>query len=102
MQPCQPPRNQVIAHNDLTASQARFLGNNPVCGPSRADVNEVLKHIAELMNAVDNHHESNTTGYDTSQLPDPGDGETLALYLELLDRHMGYLKQEEHRRLLQG
>lgn len=95
-------RNKVLAHNDLLTAQAQFQGGGSVTGPPFRVVRQALQDVAGMMNRVSSHYAQETTIYDTSGHPDPGDGYTLILNLELLDRYSGLIDAQELERRIRG
>jgi hypothetical protein len=56
-------RSKRIAHNDLPIMQQRW-GGKPVPGcPSREHIGELLRLVADLMNAVDQHYTGSQMQY---------------------------------------
>lgn len=87
-------RNRHIAHNDLDLSLERSA--TPLADASRLQVNEALKIIVDVMNAVDFHYLHSETRYD---LGGPIGGALPMLYA--LNRSLK-LQDERQKRLENG
>jgi hypothetical protein len=74
-------RNKRIGHNDLCTVRALWSGQPTPAIPSPEQFEEILEHLAGLMNAVQAHYEAGDTTYYGPEHTCLGDGNRLVAFL---------------------